>query len=343
MAVYKRGTNWYARVSKPSESGYKRINKGGFATKREAQKWEAEILTGQLLEKDNNLLLADYFENWFKKYKTNRTDVTLHQYQNTLSVIKRYLPMVYLKNFNRDVFQTFLNKYGKNHSKETVSKRKGHLTACLKDALIDKDIAVDPTTRLNLVYNNETEKDIDDKFLEVHDAKSLIDYCSKNLSKSRFMILTGIYSGARFGELRALIDDDIDTKNKAISINKSVDSLTGLDKETKNKQSNRTINMPNDWFSLYLQYQHNDKRLFEISSNGINKELRKICMSLGIKSITFHALRHTHASMLLANNISMQYVSERLGHANLLVTEKVYAHLLETKRSEENKKAMSIF
>ncbi|KGO23853.1 hypothetical protein Q757_08635, partial [Oenococcus alcoholitolerans] len=155
MAVYKRGSTWYARVSKPSKGGYKRINKGGFATKRKAQKWEAEILTGQSLEKDNNLLLADYFENWFKKYKANRTDVTIRQYQNTLSVIKRYLPTVYLKNFNRDVFQTFLNEYGKDHSKETVSKRKGHLTACLKDALIDKDIAIDPTARLNLVYNND--------------------------------------------------------------------------------------------------------------------------------------------------------------------------------------------
>ncbi|MCV3297210.1 site-specific integrase [Oenococcus kitaharae] len=128
-----------------------------------------------------------------------------------------------------------------------------------------------------------------------------------------------------------------------ISINKSVDSLTGLDKETKNKQSNRIITMPKDWFGFYRKYQHKDKRLFEISSNGINKDLKKICTELDIKKVTFHALRHTHASILLANNISMQYVSERLGHANLLVTERVYAHLLETKRSEENTKAMALF
>lgn len=143
-------------------------------------------------KKSKNILLADYFEAWFNKYKANRTDVTLHQYQNTLSVIKRYLPDVSLNKFDRDTFQTFLNEYGANHSKETVSKRKGHITACLKDALIDHDIILDPTKRLNIVYNNETQKDIDDKFLEIEDANKLINYCSKNLSMSNFMILTGI-------------------------------------------------------------------------------------------------------------------------------------------------------
>nr|WP_243465522.1 Arm DNA-binding domain-containing protein [Oenococcus oeni] len=52
MSVYKRGPNWYARVSRPnSRGGYQRINKGGFKTKREAQTWEAEVLTGKETKK----------------------------------------------------------------------------------------------------------------------------------------------------------------------------------------------------------------------------------------------------------------------------------------------------
>ncbi|WP_080291042.1 site-specific integrase [Oenococcus oeni] len=150
-------------------------------------------------------------------------------------------------------------------------------------------------------------------------------------------------SGARFGEVRALIDNDIDTKNHTISINKAVDRLTGKDKETKNKQSTRTIAMPDRWFQIYKNYKHDGKRLFDISSNAINKDMRYIAKKIDIKPVTYHALRHTHASILLANNVSMQYVSERLGHANLSITEKVYSHLLENKRKEEDKKAMDIF
>ena len=101
--------------------------------------------------------------------------------------------------------------------------------------------------------------------------------------------------------------------------------------------------MPDLWFKVYKQYQHTDKRLFDIGSNGINKDMRAVAKQLDIKSVTYHALRHTHASMLLANGVSMQYVSERLGHANLAITEKVYSHLLNDKRQEEETKAMAIF
>ncbi|MDN6967220.1 hypothetical protein FCS83_01305 [Oenococcus sp. UCMA 17063] len=59
-----------------------------------------------------------------------------------------------------------------------------------------------------------------------------------------------------------------------------------------------------------------------------------------MKQVTFHALRHSHASLLLADDVSIQYVSERLGHANIAITETVYVHLLENKRASEERKAM---
>jgi integrase len=48
---------------------------------------------------------------------------------------------------------------------------------------------------------------------------------------------------------------------------------------------------------------------------------------LGLPEITFHALRHTHASMLIASGLDIVTVSKRLGHANPNVTLKTYAHL----------------
>ncbi len=84
MSVYKRGPNWYARVSRPnSRGGYQRINKGGFSTKREAQTWEAEVLTGKETKKDSDLLLADYFKQWYETYKLNLENQTLSAYKST--------------------------------------------------------------------------------------------------------------------------------------------------------------------------------------------------------------------------------------------------------------------
>jgi len=50
--------------------------------------------------------------------------------------------------------------------------------------------------------------------------------------------------------------------------------------------------------------------------------------------ITFHTLRHSHASQLLAAGVPIQAVSERLGHSSPDVTMRVYAHLLDKQNDE---------
>ena len=44
--------------------------------------------------------------------------------------------------------------------------------------------------------------------------------------------------------------------------------------------------------------------------------------------ITLHGLRHTHASLLLKHGVPIQYVSQRLGHENIQITYRIYAHFL---------------
>jgi integrase len=55
-----------------------------------------------------------------------------------------------------------------------------------------------------------------------------------------------------------------------------------------------------------------------------NREIRRI---KGVPNITFHALRHTHASALIAGKLDVVSVSRRLGHSSPVITLKVYAHL----------------
>ncbi|MFT8813337.1 tyrosine-type recombinase/integrase [Oenococcus sp.] len=345
-SIKKRGNVWQARVSyrDPVTGQFRTKNKSGFLKSKDAQIWVGQVLSGkQEDDKPSDQLLSDYFKDWFETYKGNRANATIFQYENTYHTIKEFMPKATLKTFSRDDFQKFINRFGAKHAAKTVTKRKGQLAASLRDAYADGLIKIDPTVRLNVVYQKQNSKSVENKYLDESDANKLIDYCSKNLSRSNFMILTGIYSGARFGELRALIDSDIDVKKKTISITKSVDQLTGQSKEPKNKTSNRVISMPESWFVMYAEYQHTETRLFDLSTNAINKDLKLIAKKLSIKQITFHGLRHTHASLLLAHDISMQYVSQRLGHANLLITEKIYSHLLKEKKEIENTKAMKLF
>ncbi len=49
--------------------------------------------------------------------------------------------------------------------------------------------------------------------------------------------------------------------------------------------------------------------------------------SRGLPKITFHSLRHSHASALIAAGIDVVTVSRRLGHASPALTLKTYSHL----------------
>ncbi|WDT66065.1 site-specific integrase [Companilactobacillus crustorum] len=62
--------------------------------------------------------------------------------------------------------------------------------------------------------------------------------------------------------------------------------------------------------------------------------------SLNHEYIGFHGLRHTHASYLISKGLSMEYVSQRLGHSNVGITSKVYVHLLSDYKKKEDSKAM---
>jgi integrase len=53
--------------------------------------------------------------------------------------------------------------------------------------------------------------------------------------------------------------------------------------------------------------------------------------SIGMPDITFHALRHTHASQLIDAGINIVEISKRLGHSKPGVTLNVYSHLFQTK------------
>lgn len=61
----------------------------------------------------------------------------------------------------------------------------------------------------------------------------------------------------------------------------------------------------------------------------LSHDFSALCRSLGLgRGLTFHSLRHTHATMLLADGVDVKTVSERLGHSSPRVTMDIYAHVL---------------
>jgi integrase len=61
----------------------------------------------------------------------------------------------------------------------------------------------------------------------------------------------------------------------------------------------------------------------------ISRAFSRIRESCGLpREITFHSLRHTHASWLIANGCDLKTLSERMGHADEATTLRIYGHLM---------------
>ena len=61
--------------------------------------------------------------------------------------------------------------------------------------------------------------------------------------------------------------------------------------------------------------------------NTLSREWSRTTAAIGGRRISLHALRHTHASSLIAAGVDILTVSRRLGHANPTITLGVYGHL----------------
>ena len=85
--------------------------------------------------------------------------------------------------------------------------------------------------------------------------------------------------------------------------------------------------------SLGLGRQPDDALVFcrhdgsALSPNNISRDWRRLVLKRKLPGVTFHALRHSHASALIAAGLEVVSVSRRLGHGTPTVTLNVYAHV----------------
>ncbi len=170
-------------------------------------------------------------------------------------------------------------------------------------------------------------------------------------TKYKVAIILTVFTGVRLGELMGLEWQDVDFRNGIISINRSSQYLSDMGvftKVPKTESSIREIAIPEFIISLLQEYKlwyeeqksiygelwTNSDRLF-VQADGkpmhpstISKWFVKYVSQIGLPVINFHGLRHTNASLLVAQNIDIAIVSARLGHAQISTTLNFYVHPL---------------
>jgi integrase len=355
MASYrKRGNVWQYEISyKDSLGKYKKLRKSGFKLKSDAIQAASKIqfihpkISGY---QQSQQTLSTYFDNWIRLYKLNKvSDITYIKYQNTSKHIKELFGNLSLCDLTKANYQERINLYAESHSKRTVSCLHKQIRACLLDAQDENIIQSDPTRKTVITGKNYRPVK---KFLNYLEWKKLITNLNSDDPAEMMIYLTAV-TGMRYGEIAGLTRKKIDLANGWISVDRTWDYKYGTGfKKTKNASSVRKIAIDPHTIAMLENYLDNhfipdDQPIFLINgkilvSAQINKILTNKLNSLDLPRITFHGLRHTHASILLYKGVSVLSVSKRLGHSNITTTQSTYLHIIKELENQDQEKILKI-
>jgi integrase len=167
-------------------------------------------------------------------------------------------------------------------------------------------------------------------------------------------------SGARRGEILALTWAHVDLDTGTIKIERSLEQTkAGLRfKPPKTAKGKRTVSLPPIAVDALRSHRRRQLELRvalgqgkpepaallfcdhngdPIPPNNLSRDWRRFILTRKLPRISFHGLRHSHVSALIAGGIDVLTVSRRIGHASPVVTMKVYAHLFsETDKTAAN-------
>lgn len=205
-------------------------------------------------------------------------------------------------------------------------------------------------------------------FLDDEQARHVLELLDNAPIKWKTIMYLLIFSGIRRGELLGLEWNDIDFDNKVIHIRRIsqyVQDMGIITKSPKNDTSSRTIKLSEMMFDQLREYQQywqklrkdlgddwqnmieitladgktqtviNDRLFIKDDSTPMNPDsvtdwTSKFVKRNNLPHFIPHSLRHTHATLLIAEGVSIPTVSRRLGHSSISTTSKIYVHAIQS-------------
>lgn len=191
---------------------------------------------------------------------------------------------------------------------------------------------------------------IQDKYLETPEVEKLFNAMTdrRYYLFSKFALLTGM----RVGEIIAL--NDVDCWGSIIRINKTWDKANHIVTSTKTVKSAREIHIQPelreciDEIREYMKHQREvfgyNSELFFPDADGThfkygsyNKYLGRLTTEVLGRRLGCHVFRHSHASILAMRGMSLEAISERLGHDGSKITREIYLHRMKELKDLENR------
>ncbi|MEM5777679.1 MAG: site-specific integrase [Candidatus Aenigmatarchaeota archaeon] len=363
-SIQKRGKNKYLLVvSAGFDITGKRIRHTKVITANsdaEAEKqlalFYAEVMKGNI-RNDQQLTLGEYCKHWIETKEKKLSSKTIDGYKKLLKRINEALGHIRLAKLKPRHLVEFYNLLREeNLTENTISHYHRFLHAVLETAYkVDKLIPENPA---KAVIDPPTPGrprphfyDDDEQILK------LLKALNNAPIKYKMFVILALETGARRGELLGLEWKDIDFEKGIIYIRRASNYTkeNGIyTSTTKTETSVRKLSITEELIAFLKEYkkwqnelrlQKGDKwidtdRLFT-QDNGMpmhpdtpDKWFKKFLRENNLPPITIHGLRHTNASIMIANDVDIITIAERLGHADKSTPVRIYGHMLNKKEKQ---------
>ncbi|WP_019123627.1 tyrosine-type recombinase/integrase [Brevibacillus massiliensis] len=326
----------------------KKITKRGFKTKKEAEKAMIEAMAayqkGEYIE-PSKMLFRDYLQDWIKT-KRNLGEQTLELYESYMRThivpALGHIPLAKLTAHDIEMFLDSLHEKGLSAAtmKRIFSVVNAALNAAEMKDLVPKNVA-------NKVEKPQVTRR---RELVVWDPDFVSEFLEKTKYASRYWIAVylAVMTGMRQGEILGLRWSDIDFEKRNLTIQQTVNRHREIKAGAKTKKSVRSVAISPETVEVLKEhrkmimeervalgpaYQNNDLVVCTqfggpVTQRAIQKVWNSFLKKTGAPKITFHDLRHTHASLLIKQGVHIKVISERLGHSSVSITMDTYGHLM---------------
>ena len=364
ITTRKRGKTWeYSFEIAPIDGKRKRKTKGGFRTKADALKAgtqaKAEYDNCGTVTEPSNISLSDWLDIWYddcieKRFKES----TKASYQSVIRKIKMDLGHYKLCALKPLTLHNYFNDLNDNgYATTTVRGVRRILNSSLNHAYQMEFIKSNPCSKVRIKTSDE-EKYKFPTTITPEQFKLILSSISYQCQYYKIPFYIGWYTGMRGGEILALTWDDVDFENKTIRVNKTHSQAFGEVHITTPKTPNavRNILIGDKLVEILKTWRTQQKintgelgveppkevctrlSLTPIKGSNLRQQCIKLAKQLDI-DFHFHCLRHTHATILIKNGVSIKEVQARLGHKSIQTTLDIYTHI----KAHETKKSVDVF
>ena len=341
------------------QRSYTTVNGSRKEAEAEINRLKYEMRCGNCITKPSSLKLSSWLSEWMDKYNDNLSPTTKSGYRHQITKrINPYIGNAPISTLKCGHIQSWINTLA----------HQGLSGKTIKNSFLNVNSALEKAKDLGMIPQNPcvhvvlpTIKKYQAQVYTLREVKQTLAL-AKN-TDMYFLLAIEFYLGLRKGEVAELKWSDVDLKEGLVHITRSrVECDEGIViKSTKSEAGIRSIPLSDEMLKIFKNEY--TKHLEDCKRKDFTNTDYVICKQSGeayvpasipqrwdrfrdsnnLKKIRFHDLRHTCATLMIANGIPAKTVQTWLGHADIQVTLNTYTHCLPSMKEDAGNKMNVIF